>query len=335
LAPTAPRQIWSRNLAGALAGAAAVAALAACDVPFGLDLPTTGSLERGVGASFGAPSLEITGTYTEAGKRWSIDLQLARNDGEHVAIASPDLELEAMVVGGTAYFRGQRFLTQHIGTDERSQELVKAAGSAWWQGSGDALPKLPDLTDGDAFARTFLGAALTGRTDHVKVGGLAAIELSGPRADLYVSAAPPYRPLRLRMRTKAVVDGIAEADLMYSNFGRDFGIAVPSDVIDFSNLSTLPPVYTVKSVDTSGCGRPCVVSALLQNLGGTQHAVAPSSVTFTMVDADSGEMLGGCRATVSPDVGYGATATVGCRIGGVGDYTAARVTATADNPGRA
>jgi len=34
----------------------------------------------------------------------------------------------------------------------------------------------------------------------------------------------------------------------------------------FSNLSTLTPIYTVVSVDTSGCGSQCAVLALVKNL---------------------------------------------------------------------
>jgi hypothetical protein len=63
------------------------------------------------------------------------------------------------------------------------------------------------------------------------------------------------------------------------------------------------------------------------------HAQAPSTVTFTMADAGSGQKLGSCQATVQPDVGYNATTTVSCAIG-VPATNAAVVTATAVNPGR-
>jgi hypothetical protein len=114
------------------------------------------------------------------------------------------------------------------------------------------------------------------------------------------------------------------------------GIAAPSDVIDFSNLSTLPPVYTVVSVDTSGCAAPCSVAALLKNLGGLSAAQAPSTVTFTMTDPATGKTVGSCQAQVRPDVGYNSTTTVACSISVNGaQVNAAVVTAVADNPGRA
>ena len=141
------------------------------------------------------------------------------------------------------------------------------------------------------------------------------------------------------MRTKkgVVVDGLAEPDLEYGNFNRrSTEITAPSDVIDFSNLTTLPPIYSVVSVDTSRCASPCVVSARLKNLGGLFGATAPSTVAFTMRASVSGTMIGTCSVQVTPDVGYNATTSVSCTITLSGQpENAAVVTATATNPGRA
>jgi hypothetical protein len=141
----------------------------------------------------------------------------------------------------------------------------------------------------------------------------------------------------VHMKKGVVIDGLSEADLRFDHFDREFGIAVPTDVIDFSNLSTLPPIYTVVSVDTSGCGSPCVVSALVKNLGGMHGGRAPSTITFTMTATASGNVSGSCQAQVSPDVGYNATSTVSCTISNVSGQqeNAAIVTAVADNPGHA
>jgi hypothetical protein len=105
---------------------------------------------------------------------------------------------------------------------------------------------------------------------------------------------------------------------------------------DFSNLSTLPPVYTVVSVDTSGCTSPCAISALLKNLGGMSGARAPSVVTFTVTDPASGRVAGACKVQVAPDVGYNSTTTAGCTIADLNtqQLNAATVTAAVDNPGR-
>ena len=346
------RSIWHvrRGLLAAAAGAAILTTLPACDLPFGVGLATTRALETGaVDTLTAANSFEITGSYTEpltviaSGARstattatWSIDLQVTRPATQHAVVSTTGVKLEAIVLAGDAYFRGNEFLSQHMGSDPLSRNLVKAAGNAWWKGSSNNLPRLPDFTDGATFKSTFLGTAVTQRTDHVTVDGLDAVELSGPRADVFVAANPPYRVLRVHLRSGAVIDGISDGDLHFKNFNQDFHTAAPADVIDFSNLSTLPPVYSVVSVDTSGCSSPCAVSALLKNVGGMTGAQAPSTVNFTITDAASRQVVGSCKAVVQPDVGYNSTTKVGCTMAGLNSQqvNAATVTATVENPGR-
>lgn len=314
-----------------------LAALSACDLPFGLGTPTERALEGGALASLSASSFEITGSFTESGDKWSIDLQLFRPSGEHLVATGPKANVEALIFGSTAYFRGHQFLSDHMGSDQLSRDLVNAAGNAWWKGSAGLVPQLPDFTNPNAFKATFLGSAVNQRTDNVTVNGVGAVALSGPRADVYLASAAPNSLLFVQMKKGAVIDGIGDAQFLYKNYTKDFALAPPTDVIDFSNLSTLPPLYTVVSVDTSGCGSPCVVAAALRNLGGVTGAKAPSTITFTMTDSASGTMLGTCEATVSPDVGYNATTTVSCTIGSLSGppSSSANVTATPNNPGRA
>ena len=318
-------------------GVVVIAALSACDLPLGLDLPTTRSLESGAtGTLLAADSFEITGSYSEGSNQWSIDLQLSRPDSEQLTVATSNLKLEAIILDNNAYFRGQQFLSAHMGSDLVSLSLVKAAGNGWWKGSAGRVPQLTDLTDGNGFRSTFLGQAITQRTDHVSVDGIDAVDLSGARGEVFITAQAPYRVLRVRLRHGVVVDGIRDADLRFVNYNRDLHIAAPADVIDFSNLSTLPPIYTVVSVDTSRCGTPCAVSALLKNLGGLLHAKAPSTIIFTMTDTASRQVLGSCQTPVLPDVAYNATTMVTCSIENVTaeQSNAATVTAKPDNPGR-
>ncbi len=343
----------ARHIAVAvLGGAAVLVALAACDLPLDLGQPTTRALESGAADSLaGATSFEMTGSYNDRSVvtgppssargnapigRVDIDLQLVKPGTEH-AVVTGEVTLEAIVIGDQAYFRGHEFLAQHMGSDPLSQNLVKAAGNAWWKGSAGNVPRLPNFTDGSGFRATFLGPVVTQRFDHVSVDGTDAVELSGPRADVFIAANSPFQVLRVHLKTGVVIDGITDGDFRYSNFNKDFQISPPSDVIDFSNLSTLTPIYTVVSVDTSGCGSPCAVSAVVKNLGGLQAAKGPSTVTFTMTDSASGKVLGGCQAQVRPDVPFNATTAVGCTIGNLNGQqaNAAIVTATADNPGRA
>lgn len=329
-----------RRALATLGVAAALIVLSACDLPFGLGQPTTRALENGAAAGLdAAKSFRLTGSYTDQllSQRVAVDFQLIRPNTEHVLVTAAGTKVEAIVLGADAYFRGNDFLSQHMGTDPLSRNLVKLAGNAWWKGSAGDVPRLPDLTVGSSFRSTFLGTVVTQRTDHASVDGVDAVELSGPRGDVFIAASSPYRVLRVRIRNGVTVDGITDADLRLNDFDKDFGIAAPTDVIDFSNLSTLPPLYTVVSVDTSGCASPCSVSALLKNLGGLTAAQAPSTVTFTMTDSATGQTVGSCKAVVQPDVGYNSTTTVACTIGSAGgkQVNAALVTAAADNPGRA
>jgi len=320
-----------------LAAAGLGFALAACDPTLGLGLPSERVLEDGAANTLTqAKGFDINGTYsTSAGELWAIDVQLVRPNTERATASTGDQKVEAIILGEAAYFRGQKFLAARMGSDPLSQNLVKAAGSSWWKGSPSFIPPMKEFTDGAAFRATFLGSANTQRQDHQTVDGQPAVQLSGTRADVFIATTPPYHLLRVHLKKDVVVDAMAGADFHYKDFDRDFRISAPTDVIDFSNLSTLPPIYTVVSVDTSRCARPCVVSAVLRNLGGATGAIGPSTVTFSLAAAISGTVLGTCQATVAPDVGYNGTTTVSCSI----DVTsqpenAAVVTATASNPGR-
>ena len=328
-----------------MAGGAAVAVLSVCQAPFGLGQPSTRALEDGAANGLAAAkSFEINGTYIESGHDWTIDLQAARGGPYHVVASHTGVKLEAIIfldptglIATESYFRGNEFLSEHLGSDPASRNLVKAAGNAWWKGFGTLVPQMPDLTDGAAFRSTFLGTAVTSRTDNVAVDGTDAVNLSGPRADVFIAAKSPHQLLRVRLKDGATVDGVSSADFKYANFGKDFQIAKPSDVIDFSNLSTLPPIYTVVSVDTSRCGATCVVAAVIKNLGGKLGAQAPSTITFTMTDSATKLAVGTCNVQVVPDVGYNATKTVSCTISAASGQqaNAAVVTATPTNPGRA
>jgi hypothetical protein len=319
-----------------LLAAAALAVLAACDLPLGLGLPTIQALNSGAGDSLDAArSFRIAGTYTEGSIPWKIDLELARPSTEHVLLSSNNVSLEAVVTDRGSYFRGRQFLAANLGSDPVSQSLVQAAGDLWWTGFAVPGPVLLDFTKGGGFKATFLGTAVTSRTDHVSIGGVPAVELSGPRGDAFLGEAPPYHVLKVHMHPGAVVDGISGADFTYSDYGRDFAIAVPSGALDFADQSTLPPIYTVVSVDTSACGSPCLVAASLKNLGGKTGTRGPSIVTFTMTDPQTNGVVGACKVAVQPDVGHSSTTTVSCTISGVNgtDHNAAVVTATADNSG--
>jgi hypothetical protein len=324
-------------LSRVLVAALLVLAAGACDPTLGLTLPGERALEDGAANGLTkAKSFELKGRYLAiGGAEWAVDVQFTPNGRRFVA-SSAGVSVEAILMPPLAFFRGQTFLASHLGSDPLSQNLVKAAGNAWWKGQLDYVPQMKNFTDGETFRATFLGSANTQRTDGQSVDGQPAVELSGTRADVFIAATPPYRLLRVHLKKDAVIDGLAAADLHYSNFDRLAPVTAPTNVIDFSNLSTLPPIYTVVSVDTSACAAPCTVSATLKNLGGSFGATSPSIVTFTLAAGVSGTVLGTCQASIVPDVGFNTTTTVSCTINVTTQpENAAVVTATVDNPGHA
>ena len=321
-----------------LTGFAMVLIVSACEPPLGLGLPTVRELESGgIARLASAKSLEVAGSYLELGDAWDVDVQVVRAGAKHVLAARSGVHVEAILIGKDGYFRSQELLAQQLNGDPASRSLATAAGNAWWKGLVSSAPSLSDFTDSDKVKATFINADLVSRRDHVPESGLDTAELSGPRADVYVNEAAPHELVRLRMAPGATVDGITRADLRFSHYGADFNIVAPPSVINFADLSTLPPNYTVLSVDASGCGSPCVVRAAVKNLGGKTGAKAPSTIRFDMTDLASGAVTSTCTATVVPDIDYNTTTTVSCTIsGGAGvDFGAAKVVATPINPGHA
>ncbi|HEY8761981.1 MAG TPA: hypothetical protein VIP52_13835 [Candidatus Dormibacteraeota bacterium] len=310
----------------------------ACELPLGLGLPTTRELENGAITTLtSARSLEVAGSYQESSGRWDFDVQIARPASTHIVASRDGVPLEAILIGKDGYFRGRELLALQLNGDEASRSLATAAGNGWWKGLLPSPPDLSDFTDAAKVKATFINPSLDTRRDHLVDRGVRAVMLSGPRADVFIREAAPHDLLRLRMHAGTTVAGISRADLLYSHYGTDFKIVPPADVINFADLSTLPPIYTVLSVDASGCASPCLVQAALKNLGGRTGAKAPSTITFEMTNLVSGGVIGSCTATVAPDVDYNATTTVSCSIAsatGV-DFGAARVTATPNNPGHA
>ena len=319
-----------------LIAAAVMLLLAGCDLPLGLGFATTRELEDGALSTLAsAKSLEVSGSYVEQSEHWVIDVQVVRPRSKHAVVQRNGVRLEAIVIGADRYFRSPQVLADQLSADQASRDLAQAAGSAWWTGLAVPDSNPFDFTDAAVLRATLINSDLATRRDRVTVNGVETAHLSSAGADVYIEEAAPHHLVRLQMRISKVVEGISQADLLFNHYGADFKIAAPHDVINFGDLSTLPPEYTVVSVDTSGCATPCVVQATVKNLGGRKGAKAPSTVTFQMTDLVSGKAIGGCTGTVAPDVDYNATTTVSCAIAEAAgaDFAGAKVTATPTNPG--
>src|SRR6266571_5194296 len=124
-----PRKSLHDGMKWLLVGAGVLVLGAACDLPFGLGLASTRALEDGAASALNdAGSFEISGTYLESDVSWTIDLQLARPESEHLVVSegSGGQKLEAVLLGKDGYFRGRDLLAQHLGTDPVSQGLISA-----------------------------------------------------------------------------------------------------------------------------------------------------------------------------------------------------------------
>jgi hypothetical protein len=313
------------------------ALVAACSAPLGIGQTSTADLINTANSELdSAKSFEVSGRFSDAGKKYTMDLQLRRPSSVHLTMTINGVGLEAIEVGPKAYYRGADFLAQAAGPAAGSPtgpRLVKAVGDRWWTASEKPAPDLSGLTDNQKLKANFLNSLLVNRKEHVTVSGLDTVELSGKDGTVNISDTTPHRLVRVQVPSGMTVDGYTDADLRFSNYGKDFSITAPSGVLDFSDPSTLPPLYDVLSVDSSGCrsASSCVVAATVKNRTGLAGAPAQSTVTFNLSDS-GGKSIGTCSAGIAPDVANGATTTVSCKVPLGGFSGAFTVHATPSNP---
>lgn len=325
------RRVTVRLFAAIATAVAGLWLTGACDSSLDIGEPSTRALEDGVTAGIGRNhSFEITGSITEAGLIRHLDLRVDRMGAEQMVLTGDHFNLEAIITDGHSYFRGREFLAQHAAGDAGSVSLLNQAGDSWWRGSGQETPKLIALVDAESFRSNFLGPAVTSRSDHLSVEGVAAVRLMGPRAEVLIARDEPHRLLALRMRNGATVDGIVATDLRYGNYGGVPAIGPPEGAVNFRDFSTLPPLFTVEMVDGSACGSPCVVSARVRNLGGANAPGAASKIAFKLSDPASGRVYGSCVGEVPSGVRYDSTELVSCTmsIPSGGEPNGATLTAT-------
>ncbi|HLZ94823.1 MAG TPA: hypothetical protein VKT20_05810 [Candidatus Dormibacteraeota bacterium] len=95
-----------RAARGAAMAAAVLVCVAACDLPFDLGKPTTRSLEAGVADGLGpSATFAMYGSYAASGQRWQVSAVLVRPDREDISVTGPGGQVEAILIGGRAYFR--------------------------------------------------------------------------------------------------------------------------------------------------------------------------------------------------------------------------------------
>ena len=323
-----------------MAAAAAVLA-AACNLPFGIGLPSTTQLINGATDQLAkATSFEIAGSLTSGSDQVKFDAQFTAPSTLHMTRKVNGLDVEVIQIGGASYYRGKDYVTSVVGTNAVGQALTKYIGDTRWITSKAATPiDMSPLTNANQVKANFLSTLDMKRSDHVTVDGVDTAELSDSGSILNISESSPYQLIRLRTPAGKTVDGIKDLDIDFSNYGKAFGTAAPAAVFSLDDAATWPPYYTVSSISLERCsGDPCTVSVTVANQGGTSSGSAPSTVTATLTNDAGGAVLGTCKAPITPDAPHGQSKAVTCTVtGGAwktfvqqgGNFHAA---ATIDNP---
>jgi hypothetical protein len=191
------------------------------------------------------------------------------------------------------------------------------------------------LTNFGTIKATFFNTVGLKRADDVVAGGVKSAELTGSGYALDISESAPHQLMSMRTAPgKVVYTNITNLDIAFTNYNKAFTIAAPPGVFDVDDQATWPPLYKRVSMSNAGCDKPCNLSAVFQNDGGTTGASAPSTVTFTLTDTN-GNSLGTCNVAIQPDVPHGGNVTESCSISSAawsrfgGSY---RYNAVPDNP---
>lgn len=312
-------------------------AVAACGLPFGLGHPSAAQLESGAADNLAkAKSYEAKATFLDGPKAYSVDIEYAAPSTVHIGGTQGDNALEMLSYNGKAYYKGQLFLDTVL-VDPNAQKVLKGAHDRWVTSSQVPAIDTSEITD-PSKARLLLSGVASGRQDDVTYNGQNTAELTLPAVIVNITEDSPYRLVRLRSIADQSLGGVSHLDVAFSNYNKDFGIQAPSDVFDFDDPTTWPPLYHVDAFTTEPnpmtCNDPCVLTADMENTGGLNGASAPSTVTFVLTASDQSS-LGTCKVTIQPDRPHGQKFTVSCSIQSpawtnyAGNYT---YTATADNP---
>lgn len=294
--------------------------LAACDLPFGIGQASTSQLINGAADNLAnASGFELGGKFTTGGDRYSMDVQYEHSGAAHTDITKGTTHLEVLQVNGKAYYRGKDYIVGVAGSDTFGQALARAVGDRWFTSKNATPLDMSAFTDANKVKANFLNTLNMNRKDHVTVSGQDTAELSDSDTILNITESSPYRLLRLRTQPNKTVQEVSDVDFGFSNYGKDFKIAEPTDIWQMDDPSTWPPYYVVTVINLNGCnGDPCTVQATVQNSGGAGTAPAPSTVTFTLTnDADS-SVLGTCQAPIQPNIGNGQSKNVSCQVTGSG-----------------
>lgn len=154
-----------------------------------------------------APSVTVKG---RTGDEYAVDLRFRGEDGSGTATLGGQ-ELRIIMVGGTAWYRGEVAFYAAIGLVPK--EVAAATDARWIPSGSPAIASFDRFSTRSAFAADFLGlgddvAGDVTLTPPTTVDGVAAIGLTTPAGTLFVDAAT-QRPIRLTASPGAATGGLA------------------------------------------------------------------------------------------------------------------------------
>ena len=300
---------------------AAALMIAACGLPFGLGRASTSQLENGAADNLAkAKSFEAKGTFSESGTSYKFDTEYVAPSTEDVKVTQGNLDYEILQLSGKVYVKGSQYLASVIGNSPEDQSIVKVVADRWYTTKDITPIDTSSITDANKVKANFLTTIADKRSDDVNIDGQQTAELTLSDSIVNITENSPYRLVRLRSVKGKTVNGVSDFDMTFSNYDKDFGIQQPTNVFDFDDPTTWPPLYKVDSVSqktvpgTSSCDDPCVLSAVMENLGGVNGASSPSTVTFSLTSDTDNSSLGTCKVTIQPNHPHGQQFNVSCSI---------------------
>jgi hypothetical protein len=183
-------------------------------------------------AAAAAKGVHAAGSLVDAGRRLTLDLELARNRGAKGTMSESQLAFDIVRVGGKTYIRGSdAFLRRFAGT--AGAQLLH---DKWLEGSatkGD-LAALTPLTDIVKLLNgTLAGHGRLRNAGEVLYKGrkVVAIEDASRQGTLYVAATGKPYPI-------AISGGAGRGTVTFDRWDKSVSIRAPNGAIDMSQLGT-------------------------------------------------------------------------------------------------
>ncbi len=182
-------------------------------------------------AADSASSVHVAGALSSAGSPITLNLDLVAGHGGRGQLSEGGLSFELIVVGGTAYIKGNPTFYSHFGGPAAAQlfqgKWLKASAT-----SGE-LATLASLTD----LSRLLDQALAGHTTLAKgptttISGQPVIELkdTAENGSLFVATTGQPYPIEIVKR------GSETGHVTFTNWNQPVPLSAPANAIDLSQL---------------------------------------------------------------------------------------------------